>query len=327
MFSGIRSMLSFLGMIMFLSGTFAPSLAQEQIGQGRINGTVIDQDSNPVEGALITVESLKDGKTLEGSSDKNGNFAVAGMYTGYWRITASKRGYAPSSIEMNIRQLKRNPPISFTLKKMQGFAALLSDESAFELFEKGNQLTEEEKYDEALEIFNQFLAKYPEVYQVHLNTGKCYMKKGEMDKAEADFQLVLDMTMETYKDYKGDPDASLRAFTGLGEVAIQRQDYDAAQKYFSQALEISPKDEVAALNVGEILFSNQKTDEAIHYYEMAIQIKPDWSKPYLKLGYVYLNKADYVKALENFNKFIEMDPENPEVPAVKNIIATIEKMK
>jgi tetratricopeptide (TPR) repeat protein len=273
------------------------------------------------------VESLKDGKTLEGTSDKEGHFAVAGMYTGYWRITASKRGYKPSSIEMRIRQLKRNPPITFTVKKMEGFAALLSDESALKLFEKGNQLTEEEKYDEALAIFNQFLTEYPEVYQVHLNTGKCYLKKGELDKAEANFQLVLDKTVETHGDYTGDPDASLRAFTGLGEVAIQREDYDSAQKYFGKALEISPEDEQAALNVGEILFSNQKIDEAIHYYDMAIQIKPDWSKPYLKLGYVYLNKADYEKALEYFNKFITMDPENPEVPTVNNIIATIEKLK
>jgi len=318
---------SFVFIIMFFLSISIFAHAQEQLGQGRINGTVVDQDGNPVAEALITVESLKDGKKLEGISDEKGHFAVAGMYTGYWRITATKRGYAPSSIEMNIRQLKRNPPITFTLKKMKGFAALLSDESAFVLFEKGNQFTEEEKYDEALAIFNQFLTEYPEVYQVHLNTGRCYLKKGDLDKAEADFQLVLDKTLETHGDYTGDPDASLRAFTGLGEVAIQRQDYEAAQKSFGQALEISPEDEQAALNVGEILFSNQKIDAAIHYYDMAIQIKPDWSKPYLKLGYVYLNKADYEKSLEYFNKFIEMDPENPEVPTVKNIIATIEKLK
>jgi hypothetical protein len=33
------------------------------------------------------------------------------------------------------------------------------------------------------------------------------------------------------------------------------------------------------------------------------------------------------KALESFNKFVQLDPENPEVSQVKNIIATIEKMK
>ena len=79
--------------------------------------------------------------------------------------------------------------------------------------------------------------------------------------------------------------------------------------------------------MGEVFFSNQRIDDAIKYFELAIQIKEDWSKPYLKLGYTYLNKGDFNKALENFNKFVEISPDNPEVPAVKNIITTIEKMK
>jgi hypothetical protein len=42
---------------------------------------------------------------------------------------------------------------------------------------------------------------------------------------------------------------------------------------------------------------------------------------------VYLNKGDFAKSLENFNTFIQLDPENPEVAQVKSIMETIEKMK
>jgi tetratricopeptide (TPR) repeat protein len=127
--------------------------------------------------------------------------------------------------------------------------------------------------------------------------------------------LVLDKTLEMHGDYKTDSATSLRAFTGLGELYIQKGDFEKGQEYFAKALEISPEDEVAAYNVGQIFFSNQRPDEAIKYYKLAIQIKQDWSKPYLRLGYAYLNK------------FVEMDPENPEVPQTKNMIATIEKIK
>jgi tetratricopeptide (TPR) repeat protein len=126
---------------------------------------------------------------------------------------------------------------------------------------------------------------------------------------------------------KKDSEVSLRASTGLGELYLRRGDFEAAQKYFAQALDISPQDEAAAYNVGELLFSNQKIDEAIRYLELAIQIKKDWSKPYLKLGYVYLNKGEFNKSLENFRTFVQLDPENPEVAQVKNMIETIEKMK
>jgi len=297
------------------------------MGKGRINGTVVDENGQPLEGVLIVVESLEYETKLEGYSDRKGRFAVVGMGTGQWRITATKEGYNSSYLDMNVRQLRRNPPVNFRLKKLTGFAPRMADEESFKLFDKGNLLLQEEKYDEALVVFEEFLTKYPEVYHSHLNIGTCYLKMGELDKAEAEFKLILDKTMENFGDYKKDPQASLRAFSGLGELYIRKEDFDTAQEYFAQALDISPEDEVAAYNVAEVLFSHQRVDEAIKYFELSIQIKKDWSKPYMKLGYVYLNKGDFDKSLEYFNKFIGMDPENSEVPKVRNIITAVEKMK
>ncbi len=303
------------------------TFAQESLGKGRINGKVVDENDHPLERVLIIVESLKYKTKLQRYSDKKGNFAAAGMRSDNWRITASKKGYTDSYIDMDIRQLRRNPPITFTLKKIIDPGALVAAEDSLGLYHKGDILIKEEKYDEALRFFEEFLVKYPEIYQVHLNIGTCYLKKGELDKAETEFKLVLDKVLEKSGDYKKDPQVSLQASVGIGEIYIQKKDFLTAQKYFSQSLEISPEDETAAYNVGEVFFFHQKIDEAIKYFELAIQIKNDWSKPCMKLGYVYLNKGDFNKSLEYFNKFIEMDPENPEVPTVKNIIATVEKIK
>jgi tetratricopeptide (TPR) repeat protein len=206
-------------------------------------------------------------------------------------------------------------------------AAFSSDKDAQKVFDQGNVLLNQGNYDEALTAFEQFLAKYPEIYQVHLNIGTCYLKKGDLDKAEEEFKLVLDKVMAAQGDYKKDAASSVRALSGLGEIAVRKGDFETAKKNFSQALDVSPQDQVAAYNVGEIFFSNQQIDDAIKYLELATQIKKDWSKPYLRLGYVYLNKGDFTKSLESFNKFIELDPSSPDVPQVKNIIETIEKMK
>ena len=300
---------------------------QEDMGRGRITGTVLDENGAPVEGAVVVAQSLRSETKLEGRSDGKGKFAIAGLGTGNWRITASKDGYGSANLEMNVRQLAGNPPISFTLKKVSGTAAFASNKEALAMLDQGNALLNQENYDQALQVFGEFQGKYPEIYQVHLNIGTCYLRKEDLDKAEAEFKLVLDKTLETYGDLKKEAEVSLRASTGLGEVSLRRSDFDAAQKYFAQALDISPQDEAAAYNVGELLFSNQKIDEAIRYLELATQIKKEWPKPYLKLGYVYLNKGDFAKSLENFNAFIKLDPENPEVSQVKNIIDTIEKMK
>jgi len=317
--------ISALLLIFLASGS--PLAAQENLGRGRVTGTVVDEKGNPVEGALIVAESLQGKAKLEGTSDKKGHFAIAGFGTGGWRITASKDGYVKSFVEMGVSQLKANPPLTFTLKKITGMAAFFQDKASTDLFDKGNQLIEEGKYDEAVKVFEEFLVKYPEIYQTHLNIGSCFLKKGDLEKAASEFQLALDKALEMHGSYKKDPATSLRAFSGLGEIALKKDDFESAQKYFREALDVSPEDETAAYNVGEIFFSNQKIDDAIKYFELAIQIKKDWSKPYYRLGIVYLNKGDFAKSLECLNKFIQMDPENQDAPQAKNMIEAIEKIK
>jgi tetratricopeptide (TPR) repeat protein len=272
------------------------------------------------------VESLHSETVLEGVSDKKGHFAVAGMGTGMWRVSATKEGYFPAQIDYDVKQLTRNPPINFSLKKASGVTAISADENVLKLFEQGNTLFNEGQVDEALKIFEDFIAKYPDIYPARLNAGLCYIKKEDWDRAEAEFNFVLDKIKQISGDYKGDPMSSAKALSGLGEVYIKKGDLDKALGFFKQAVEILPQDEATAYNVANILFSNQRVDEAIRYFELSASIKPDWPKPYLKLGYAYVNKGDYKKAIENFNKFIELDPQNPELPQVKNIIASLEKL-
>jgi len=310
--------------ILVLAAVAAP---QENLGRGRISGNVLDEKGNPIEGAKVTVVSLTSKSRSDVVTDAKGRFAAGGMGSGAWKIIVEKNGYASESLEVTVSQLKQNPPSAISLKKLVGAEALRADKESSALFDKGNQLYAQGRYDEAIAVFGEFMAKYPDIYQVRLNLGSNYLKKGDLDKAQSEFQIVLDKTIQTLGTYKKDPGTSFRAFSGLGETALKRNDFEAAQKNFRQALDISPLDEAAAYNVGEIFFSNQKIDDAIKYFEIAIQIKKEWSKPYNRLGMVYLNKGDLPKALEYLNKFVEMDPENPDVPSAKSMIAAIEKIK
>ncbi len=309
-------------------GSISPGLnGQENLGRGRINGFVVDEQGAPVVGAKIVAQSMRGTGKLDGISDKKGRFAIVGLGTGKWRITASLEGFIDAFVEMDVSQLSKNPPITLTMKKSSGAPNLGTDEAGLKIIDRGNALLQEEKYDEAVAAFREFLDKYPDIYQVGLNIATAHLKKGDLETAETEFNGVLDRILEIHGDYSNDKVTTLRAFSGLGELCLKKGDLEAGQKYFREALQISPEDAVAAYNVGEIFFSNQKIDEAVEYFEMAVKIKPEWSKPYHKLGFVFLNKGDFDKSLKNFKKFLELDPESPEVPNVKNIMAAVEKMK
>jgi len=299
---------------------------QEGRGKGRIKGIIQDKTGNLIENAQIKVTSpqYKD-ISFETTSDKNGEWVILGLGTGRWRVTVLAEGFYPTSQDISVRQLERNPDVNFTLKKLEiSEMPTIQDESSLVLFEEGNQLSAEKKYDEAISLYEQFLQKNPKAYQVHFNIGNCYKEKGELDKAMEEYNQVLEKVKKEEKNTSRN-EIEARALAAIGECYLKKDDYENAQKYFKESIEIFPKDEALAYNVGEIFFSNQKIDEAIHYFELSKQIKPDWGKPYLKLGYAYLNKGDYEKAKENLKKFLEIEPESANAPTVRNIIEYLDK--
>jgi len=301
-------------------------LAQAGRGKGRINGVVVDEEGNSIKSAKVVIEFQKNTQfKQEATTDKKGEWAIIGLGTGTWRVTASAEGYIPASTELYVRQLERNPKIPLTLKKIEvSEKPIIEDEASLNIIEKANQLFNEQKYNEAIALLEQFLEKNPRAYQTYLNIGDCYREKGELNKAIEEYNIVLE---EAKKDDLMGKEMAAKALAGIGECHLKKEDFETAQDYFKKSIEAYPDNEILPYNVGEIYFLNQKVDEAIYYFKLSAQIKPDWGPPYLKLGYVYLNKGDYEKAKLNLNKFLELDPESPEAPKVRNIIDYLEKIK
>jgi len=301
-------------------------LAQGGRGEGRITGKVKSADGQPLPNAAIKAESLiHQNVVLEAKTDAKGEWVILGLGTGMWRVEARAEGYYPGTLDVDVKQLARNPEINFTLKKLEGSdMPTIQDSASLVLFEQGNQLYAEKKYDEAIAAFAQFLQANPKAYQVHLNIGNSYKEKGDMAKAREEYDLVMTAIKGEAADLGGN-ELAAKTLAALGETYLREDNLEEAQKYFRNSIEIFPKDEALAFNVGEIYFSKGRVDEALTYFEMAAEIKPDWGKPQIRMGYVYLNKGDMAKARVHLAKFLELEPESPEAPTVKNIIEFIDK--
>jgi tetratricopeptide (TPR) repeat protein len=295
-------------------------------GTARINGVVVDENSNPISSAKIVIQ-LQENEEIkrQTTSNKNGEWAILGLGTGMWRVIVSAEGYVQTYVDVYVRQLERNPKITLTLKKIQKIDEVVLQEDAFlSILEQANELVAEKKYDEAVATYEQVLEKNPELYQVHLSIGNCYIAKGELDKACEEYGKALE---QSQKDESRGKEMAAKALSGMGECYLKKGDFESAQQYFRQSIDSYPENEIIPYNVGEICFANQKIDDAIHYFEQASQIKADWPPPYLKLGYSFLNKGDYDKAILNFKKFLELDPQSPEAPTIRNTIEYLEKIK
>lgn len=322
---GQRLTIILIGFLFILSTGVA--LAQEGRGQGRVYGSVMDEDGNPIEGAEIVCESLEYNFSLKTTSDKKGKWAIMGIGPSVFRIVASKKGYLPSETQMRLSHFQ-NPPVDFVLKSIESADIQVMEdvEVSKELFREATTLFEEEKYSTALQLFQEFLETNPTLFQVRINIGNCFREMGEYEKALSEYQAVLDKLKEKNPDLKGNKSAA-QALTHIGETYLLMKDTEKGQAYLKQAIDIFPNDHALAFNVAEIYFNEDKIDQAVEYYTLAIQIKPDWPLAYLKIGYAYINKGDYDQAIASFKKFLELGPEDKEAEHIRDLIPQLEKLK
>ena len=302
--------------------------SQEGRGSGRLAGIVVDEAGNPIEGALIILQYLQFSNKLTTLSNAKGQWGFIGLGKGFISITTAKEGFAPSTIQLEISGVKKNPEPNIILKKATGNAATegLSDSSKERLLQ-GNALFEQKKFAEAMAFYQEFIDKYPSLYKVKLNVANCLMELQEYDKAIAEYQKVLDGLSAEAADKK-DNNLMAQLYAGIGDAYMRQNKFKEAEQYFKKSIDIDPADHALAYNVAEIMMQAGNADEAIRYYEMAIRIKPDWPKSYLKLGYAWLNRGNTQKAVESFTKFVETSPpDDPDVALAKDIIKKISKIK
>jgi len=294
-------------------------------GKGRVTGAIVDEAGNPVVGAKVVIQYQGDSAlSFDSTSNKKGEWSFLGLGTGQWRLSVTADGHLPAVHDFYVKQLETNPKITISLKKAgPAGGGLVKDEATLQLIDEGNQLFNEKNYDQAIQVYREFLEKNPAVYQIYLNTGNCYREKGEYDAAIAEYKTLIERAA---KETAG-PEYAAKALAAIGECFLKKGEMDQAQEYFKQSVDMYPNNEFLAYNVGEICFSNQKLDEAVQYFELAAKIKPQWPESFYKLGLVYLNKMEYDKARENFNTFLTLEPATERSASVKNILNYLDTIK
>lgn len=321
-----KQMIWAAAVLFFIFTLSSTHLAQEGRGNGRITGVVLDENNNPLQGVEILLESTTYNFKLETKSDKSGKWGFLGFSRGPFKFTFAKESYLTVNATLMLSGVNKNPDQRIIMKKGEPIpkGKIKASETVKADFKKANTLFAEKKYAEAAPYFEAIIEKNPKFYKMHINLANCMMELKEYTRAIEEYNKFLEGLKGENPDLKGNKKAS-EVYANIGSAYMSQDKFDEAVENYKKSIEITPPTDAAvAYNLAEIFFSANNVDEAIKYYKLAAKLRPDFAGYYKKLGYAYLNKGDISSAKTYFLKFIEMDPDDPETPTIKEMLNALQ---
>jgi len=168
-------------------------------------------------------------------------------------------------------------------------------------FADGEAAYRAKKYNDAIAIFDSYVARRPGNASGHYMLALSAWKAGDSARAEQAFEKALSV----------DP-RHVKSLVNLSRVLIERKRYDDAIERLTRAAEIDPESATVYRLLGRTYGSRGKVDEAVDAYHRAIELNSGdvWSMNNLGLLFLETNRAS--EALPLLAKAVELRNDVPE---------------
>ena len=294
--------------VMLAAGMLATTASAQN---GRLSGTVVDDDGNPLAGATVVAERPNvNPPRFEQDTDGEGRFSMIGLASGVWTVTVEVEGFNPNVSTIPIRS-GTNQPMALEMSRvlhalelaLGGTALEGLDPAAIQAeFDAADAAFNAEQWEQAMTGYRSLLAKLPMMNGLNMNIGHSLRQLRQFEEAIASYEQAL----------AGDADLESDVQTEIARTRLAMGDFDAAGSALAAAAASDGTSREDLYNLGELAFAKGEIDEAADWYEKAAAADPTWAKPLFKLALVALNKGEMETAKGFFSQVVEKDPSSEE---------------
>jgi tetratricopeptide (TPR) repeat protein len=171
---------------------------------------------------------------------------------------------------------------------------------SFEVAMAGGKAGRAGKMDRAVELLNKAIALDPLDHNAHNHLAETYVTQGNLIQARKAYENCI-KTLPTFD----------RGWAGLISIELQSGNHSRASELIDQAIAKCPNSYVINNYKGEALIKENRFKEAIPYFETTIRVAPEKAVGHNFLARAYLNLRQNQKALEQLQKALKAEPNNP----------------
>jgi tetratricopeptide (TPR) repeat protein len=159
-----------------------------------------------------------------------------------------------------------------------------------------------ERYDQAIPHFERAIQLRPDFAPAINGLGNAYSAKGDWDKAIEAYQKIIEDV------FYGTPHF---AFSNMALAYYQKGDYGRAEKYFLEALKLSPDFVNALAGLATTYSAQGRYEEAVQKLERAVRKEPKLPQLHFELGKAYRGLGDPGRARDEFQRAAQLAPDSP----------------
>ncbi|NEQ39274.1 MAG: tetratricopeptide repeat protein [Okeania sp. SIO3I5] len=180
-------------------------------------------------------------------------------------------------------------------------AISLDSKSAHKYYNwRGNKLYSQRDYEVAIADYNKAIELKSGHAVYYKNRGNAYFEIGEKQKGIKDYDKAISLDSKSAHKY----------YNWRGNKLYSQRDYEVAIADYNKAIELKPDGALYYQNRGNTYFQIGAKQKGIEDYDKAISLDSDSAHKYYNLRGDWLYKQkDYVAALADFNKAIELKPD------------------
>lgn len=162
----------------------------------------------------------------------------------------------------------------------------------------GDDLFEDEKYQEAITAYNTYLESNPTHTKSLYNRGRAYEELGETAKAKADFEKIIDI----------DP-KNINAYLSLAKLSYNDHNFNKVLVFAGEAIKLNENSAQAHFLAARGSHQLGYFDQALESYNNAITINKDFGEAYLYRGALKIGLEKPRSACEDFKfaKLLDVD--------------------